>query len=147
MNPLWIRALILLVAFGTGWTVNGWRLGEEITAMERDQAQELAAAIETARLKERAMTKQTEEARNAATKRETALRRDAAGAHQSADRLRDDLAEFRRSLPGLADDAIRQRADILAELFGACTAEYRGMAEASDRITSDRQTLMEAWPK
>ncbi len=147
MNPLLIRGLLLLVAFGAGWAVNGWRLGEQIAEKDRDHAEAIAAATETARLKELSWNKQLEDARNAATQRETALRRDAGRSRDAADGLRGELAEFRRNLPNLANDAVRQRADTLAELFGACTAEYRGVAEAADRITSDRQTLMEAWPK
>lgn len=100
-----------------------------------------------ARAKEQTYTKQLEEARNEATKREAKLRTDAAVARRSADGLRGDLEELRRQLPDLAADACRQRADTLAELFGSCTEDYRGLAETADRLNSDRQTLMDAWPK
>lgn len=151
MNPLAIRALAAAicsaVAFGAGWYANGWRLGQQIAKLERDQAEAAEAASEAARLKERAWNNQLEVARNEATKRETAIRADASAARQSADGLRDDLAELRRQLPGLAADACRQRADTLAELFGACTERYSGLAEKADRHVNDAQTLTEAWPK
>lgn len=134
-------------AFGAGWSVNGWRLGQQIAKIERDQAAVADAASETARLKERAWNKQLEDARNEATKRETAIRADAAAARQSADGLRGDLAELRRQLPELAADACRQRADTLADVLSQCAADYRGMAETADRLASDRKTLMDAWPK
>lgn len=155
MNSLSMRPLVLVVALASAaafggwaaWSVNGWRLGEQITALERDQALTAEAASETARFKERAWSKQLEEARNAATKREATLRADAAAARGAVDGLRGDLAELRRTLPDLAADACRQRADALADVFGQCAARYSELAEKADRLVSDRQSLMDGWPQ
>lgn len=151
MNPLAIRGLILLAgaaaAFGAGWVVNGWRLGEQIAQIERDQVAAVAAAHEAARLKERAMAKQAEEARNAATQREIALRRAADGARGALDGLLHDIADLRRAMPGMADEAIRQRADTLGELFAECTARYTGVAEKALRHANDVRMMIEAWPE
>lgn len=151
MNTITLRILAVLagaaIAFCAGWSVNGWRIGQHIAKIERDQVAAAEAASETARLKERAWNNQLENARNAATKRETVLRADAAAAHQSADGLRSDLAEIRRQLPKLAADACRQRADAIADVLGQCTARYSDLAETADRLFSDRQTLIDAWPK
>jgi septal ring factor EnvC (AmiA/AmiB activator) len=147
MNPLWIRAAILLAVFGAGWAVNGWRLGEKVASMQRDQAEATAAENETYRIKERANSKRLEDSRNEAAKRETTIRRDADGARNAADSLRDELAELRRNLPSLAADACRVRADTLAQLFDQCAGNYRGLAEKADRHASDVQTLMDGWPK
>ena len=115
--------------------------------MNSDQARaELSAALD-AGIRTAELVKQVEDARNDVVKREQVLRRDAAGARQSADGLSDELAELRRRLPKLTADACRQRADALADVFGQCAAEYRSLAETADRLASDRQTLMEAWPK
>lgn len=151
MNPLALRVLVTaiggVIAFCIGWSLNGWRLGQQIAKIERDQVAAAEAATEAARLKERVWNKQLEDARNEATKREAAIRADAVAARQSADGLRGDLAELRRQLPELAVDACRQRADALADVLSQCTARYSGLAETADRLASDRQTLMEAWPK
>ncbi|KIF80767.1 DUF2514 family protein [Noviherbaspirillum autotrophicum] len=151
MNSLALRILAQLVgagfAFGVGWYVNGWRLGQQIAKIERDQVEAAATASETARLKERAWNKQLEDARNEATKREATIRADAAAAHNAADGLRGDIADLRRQLPELAADACRQRADTLADVLSQCTARYSGMAETADRLVNDRQTLIDAWPK
>lgn len=145
------RLLILLVgaaiAFGAGWSAQGWRLGEQIAQTERDHIAAVAAENEAHRLKERALTKRVEDARNESVKRETALRRDAANSRSAALGLRDQLADIRRGIPGLAADAVRERADTLAELFGACAAEYRDMAETADRHASETKTLTDAWPR
>lgn len=150
INPLFLlggMAVSVAIGAGSGWTANGWRLGEKVAEMERDQVEAVAAANETARLRERAWSKQSEEARNAATKRETNLRRDAAGARQSADGMRHELTDLRRRLPELAVDACRIRADTLADILGQCTGKYQYLAETTDRLGSDRQSLMDAWPK
>jgi uncharacterized protein YgfB (UPF0149 family) len=145
------RILALLagvaVAFSAGWLVNGWRLGEQIAHIETEQAQaELSAAL-AAGIKEAEWTKNLEDARNAATKREQTLRRAAAGARDVSDGLRADLAELRRQLPDLAAEAVRQRADTLAELFNQCQEDYRSVAEKADRHASDVQTLEQGWPR
>jgi hypothetical protein len=144
---LYLCAAALGVAFLAGWSVNGWRLDEQIAQIKRDHAIASEAASETARLKERAWTIQAEGARNDAIQREAKIRRAAAGARSAADSVRNELADLRRRIPKLTEQAVRERADTLAELFGACTAEYRDMAEAADRHASDAQTLSEAWPK
>lgn len=145
------RILILFagaaIAFGSGWIANGWRLGQQIERMHAEQARaELSAALDGG-IRTAELTKQVEDARNDAIKREQDLRRSAAGSRAAADGLRDELAELRRSLPSLAADACRQRADTLAEILGQCTARYSELGEKADRHASDAKTLMDAWPK
>lgn len=151
MSSLSIRALILLtgaaIAFGSGWAANGWRLGQQIERMHAEQAQaELSAALD-AGIRTAELTKQVEDARNDATKREIDNRRAAAGARAERDGLRDELAAIRKSLPNLADDAVRERADTLANVLGHCSREYQSLAERADRHASDVKTLSDAWPK
>lgn len=145
------RVLIMLagaaIAFGGGWAVNGWRLGERIQRIHVDHARaELSAALD-AGIRTAELAKQVEDARNEATKREIDNRRAADGARNANERLRDELAELRRSLPDLSTDAVRERADTLAELFAECTARYSGLAEKADRHASDVRTLSDASPK
>jgi len=151
MNPLAIRGMILLAgataAFAAGWSVNGWRLGEQIAEMERRHTAATAAANDAHRIKERALSKQLEDARNEATKREAALRRDADTALRAANGMREQLADLRRRMPDLADAAVRRYADAASVVLAECTEEYRAMAEVADRLDSERQTLIEAWPK
>lgn len=142
------RYLILAaVLFGAGWLINGWRLNAEIAEIKATNAGVAKEFEKAARVKEAALNLKLQEAQNAAKKRETILRNDADIAVRTSDRLRDELAELRRGLPDLSADAIRQRADTLAQLLNDCQRNYRGLAEKADRIESDRRTLMEAWPK
>lgn len=141
-----IMIAALAAAFGAGHFVTAKHYREKIAVMERDQAQaELSNAL-AAGVQEAEWTKTVEDARNDATIREQAIRRDAAGARSELDGLRDELAAIRQSLPDLADDAVRQRADTVARLFGECAREYQELAERADRHASDVKTLSEAWP-
>lgn len=88
-----------------------------------------------------------ESAKNAAITREKKLLVDAGRSRAAADRLRDDLATARVILPGLTRAAVERYADAASVVFNECVREYRDVAAQADRLASDRQTLMEAWPR
>ena len=129
------------------WQVQAWRYDAQIEGIKAHHAAESAKAQADVRAQELAFNQRLQDAQNAATKRETKLRADAAAARRTADGLRGTLYEFRASLPNAAPAAVIARADTAAELLGTCADEYRSVAEAADRIASDRQTLIDAWPK
>lgn len=149
--PSWwklaLAGALLAATFHAGWTVQGWRKDVTLEQWLAAAAQAARDAEAQARKTEAAMAKQLEDARHAATERETTLRADAAAARGAAAGLRGDLAALRASLPEMAADACRVRADVLAELFGACAERYTAVAAEADRIGSDQQTVMDAWPK
>lgn len=103
--------------------------------------------LQTARTKEQGWQTQLSEANDAAIKRETKIRSDATAARAAANRLSSDLADFRRKLPQLTEQAVRQYAAAASVVFGECTARYTELAETADRLDSDRQKLEDAWPK
>jgi len=129
------------------WTVQGWRLGNELNGLKAQHAAESAKAQADTRAKELAFNQRLQDAQNEATKRETKLRGDAAAARRTVDGLRDTLYEFRASLPNATPGSLIARADSAGELLGACTDEYRSVAEAADRHAGDALMLQEAWPK
>ena len=129
------------------WHIQAWRYDAQIEGIKAHHAAESAKAQADTRAAELAFNQRLQDAQNAATKRETKLRADAAAARRTADGLRGTLYEFRASLPNAAPAAVIARADTAAELLGTCADEYRSVAEAADRIASDRQTLIDAWPK
>ena len=135
------------IGFAGGWETQGWRLSEQIADIERASAEASAKAQAAARAAEQSFAQQLQKAHDESAKRETQLRADAAAARRTADGLRGTLYEFRASLPNAPTSALIARADTAAELLGACADEYRSVAEAADRIASDRQTLIDAWPK
>lgn len=135
------------LGFAGGWKTQGWRLGEQIADIERASAEASAKAQAAARADEQSFALQLQKAQDESAKRETKLRADVADARRSVDGLRGTIYNFRASLPNAAPAAVIARADTAAELLGTCADEYRSVAEAADRIASDRQTLIDAWPK
>lgn len=129
------------------WNVQAWRYDAQISSIQAKHASESARAEAATRAQEASFNQRLQDAQNAATKRETKLRADADAARRTVDGLRGTLYNFRASLPNASPAAVIARADTAAELLGTCADEYRSVAEAADRIASDRQTLIDAWPK
>ena len=138
---------ICLVCFLAGWLVNGWRSDAVISGIKTEHAAQVAINASNALERYETMERTKDEAIKAAQERETQFKADAGRAAATADGLRGTLYEFRASLPNAAPATVIARADSVAELLGACADEYRSVAEAADRIASDRQTLIDAWPK
>lgn len=129
------------------WQVQAWRYDAQISSIQAKHSRESAKAEAATRAQEASFNQRLQDAQNAATKRETKLRADADAARRTVDGLRGTLYNFRASLPNAAPAAVIARADTAAELLQQCADEYRSVAEAADRIASDRQTLIDAWPK
>jgi hypothetical protein len=137
-----IAVLLSFLSFGIGWKTND--LSHEAQAHERTQ-QELDVVRQTAAASIR-RTDNVIAAQNAQAARNMVLIRDASGSrsalvslHASADQaLRDAAASH---------DACLGRAGALGDVFSQCSEVLQGMAATCDRITSDRKTLIDAWPK
>ena len=135
------------LAFGAGWKTQEWRYGKQIADTASQHAIALASANQKALDDTIKMQRTKDAAIQQAEQRAAKNAAAAAAARRTADGLRDTLYQFRASRPGLAPAAVIERADTAAELLGACAAEYQDVAAAADRINSDRQTLIDAWPK
>ena len=148
---IWTHALAAilaaLIAFGGGWKVNGWRLGEQINEMKSAQQQAVADATREARAQESARFKGVQDAQAAAQTRAQVARRDADRARSELDRMRDTLSATRGGVPGESTAACTQRADAAADVLAQCGAAYQDLAAIADRHASDARTLIEAWPK
>lgn len=130
-----------------GWSVQGWRLGEQIEAIKSQQAEAVATATREARAQESARFTNVQEAQNAAQKRAQVARADADRARGELDRLRDTIRATAGGVPGESTASCTQRADTSADLLGQCAAAYLDLAAIADRHASDARTLIEAWPK
>ena len=135
------------LAFWAGWQTQEWRYGKQIADIQAQHATALARANQKALDDTIKMQRAKDEAIKAAEQRAAKNAAAADSARRAADSLRSTLYSFRASLPGLTKPAAAVAADTAAELFGACAAEYQDVAAAADRINSDRQTLIEAWPR
>ena len=130
-----------------GWSVQGWRLGEQIAALKTAQAEAVNTATREARAQESARFKGVQDAQAAAQTRAQVARRDADRARSELDRMRDTLSATRGGVPGESTAACTQRADAAADVLAQCGAAYQDLAAIADRHASDARTLIEAWPK
>ena len=131
----------------TAWQVQAWRYDAQIASIQAQHAAATAKAQSDARATEKALSDKLQEAQNNATKRENKLRNDAAAARRTADGLRDTIYSIRADLPSYSQSSAAKTADTAAELLQQCADAFTGLAEETDRIASDRQTLIDAWPK
>ena len=130
-----------------GWSVQGWRLGEQIAALKTAQAEAVNTATREARAQESARFKGVQDAQAAAQTRAQVARRDADRARSELDRMRDTLSATRGGVPGESTAACTQRADAAADVLGQCATAYLDLAAIADRHANDARTLIEAWPK
>jgi len=130
-----------------GWSVQGWRLGEQIAALKTAQAEAVNTATREARAQESARFKGVQDAQAAAQTRAQVARRDADRARGELDRMRDTLSATRGGVPGESTVSCAVRADAAGELLAQCAGAYQGLAEVADRLNADRLILMEAWPQ
>jgi hypothetical protein len=143
LNPkLWIAAAIVaLLAFTHVFT---YRAGAANVRLEN--AARVTAANEEARRMESLRQRNVDEAARAAAARATRLAADARSARLAADSLRDTIGAVElhaKESRAAADNAVRA----LSDVFGSCVREYQGLAEETDRATSEVKTLRQAWPK
>lgn len=111
------------------------------------QQQNLAIAEKASRDREQALQHQKDEAVNAAAKRTQQAEVALAASRRTANSLRDDLAAARAELPRASIESLRARVTALTDVFGECTTEITELAGQADRISVERDTLINAWPK
>ena len=104
-------------------------------------------AEQDARIREGILQLQVSKAQNDSKIRENKLAADAANARSAADSLRNDLTAVRSSLPRLTRDAVDSYAATASIVFEQCVNEYSDLAAKTDGLASDRQTLIDAWPR
>lgn len=136
-----IAAVIAATGFGAAWKIQDRRFD----AKEKAHAEQKLAQIQHNAAASIRRADNVIAAQNAATARSVAIRRDRDSAYAELDRLRDTL----RTMPGAGDTttACADRTDPARELFADCAAQLTDMAGKADRINSDRQTLIDAWPR
>jgi F0F1-type ATP synthase membrane subunit b/b' len=142
----WLKIAIVAAVFFVGWTANGWRLNAKIDRIQAQYASAAAKAEEDYRAKEHQWQTQKDEAINEANQRAQQNAIAANSARSAANSLRDQLASARSDLSRATEQAARNYAATLSDVFGQCVEEYRGLAEKADGAISDIRTLEDSWP-
>ena len=104
-------------------------------------------AEQAANEREAAYQSQIRKANHDAEQRQAVLSADIADLHRQLERVRNDRNAMRARVAQLSTEAVRRVADAGIQLLGECEAEYGRVAEAADKCLSDRQALIDGWPK
>lgn len=132
-----IAALVgAVLAAVSAWQVQSWRWHATVDRIERYHAEQLQRGETAARAREQAIQLNAERIADEAEKKRAELADRVAATQSAAGRLRDDLARLNArpvpADPGAA--AFAHEARTARELLGACTAEYRGLAQSADEL-------------
>lgn len=141
-----IAGVLAVASFGAAWTYQGNRYASILAERETDHALALAGATRDALAKTIALQEIANAAERKHQSRIADIRSDAARARGVADRLRNDLATARATLPSAACSAVREYTATVNELFGECAATAGRLAEAADGHAADALMLQQAWP-
>jgi len=142
-TKLIIAAVVIAFSFGAGWQVNGWRLGNKITALQKDYAEAAAKASEENRRKEVAAQQRVDNIEATHAENIQQLETRIAAANRASRGLRDQLAAANRAAENpdatcKPDDAAKLRlllgelSDLAFESAGAADAyaeQIRGLQE------------------
>jgi hypothetical protein len=144
-----VLAAILAAALAgwAGWSVQGWRLGEQIATIKAAQIEAVNAATREARATESRRFVNVMEAQNAATKRAQVARSDADHARTELSRLRDAIAARPVCVPGDTAGSGPQRTDTAGLVLSECGQALTDLAATADRLHADRMMLLESWPR
>lgn len=142
-----IALAVAALVFGAGWSVNGYRLGEQIAELKREQAQAITKGVKDALETTTALQAKKDRALAAANVRGHALSAAVDNAAAESNRLRDELSRADARIAQAADAAVRDYAVAANAVFADCSRQYQNMAAKADGHASDVRTLIEAWPE
>ncbi len=141
-------AIVSAALAGWGaWTVQAWRLGEQIATIKAAQIEAVNAATREARATESRRFLEVQNAQANATKRAQVARNDADSARTELSRLRDAIRTRPVCLPGDTASAGPQRTDTAGVVLSECGQALTDLAATADRLHADRMMLLESWPR
>lgn len=132
---------------GSHWCAYASGGRNHTAALRLEYAAATQSAEKAARAKEQEYALQLKKAHDDAIRRQSQLQADASAARAESSRLHDSLADFRRQLPDLTNEAVRRYADTASIVFGECAQRYAAVAEDAERLSNAVQTLNAAWPE
>ena len=120
---------VAISLFFAGWLVNGWRYEVKILEIEK------SAQAQAVKMRDNLINAMDE-----GRKREKTILADSDNARAAVKRLQDTLRNERAKCTSHYTDALKV-------VFSECAGRYIWMAEQADRCASERQTLVDGWPR
>ena len=144
-KALIVFALVAIV-FSAGWSVNGWRLGQDIAQIQLTHTQELAARDAGTFAVAQAIDTNYQGALNASIQEQARLAGTAAVAIRNVGRLREQLSEADKRIATASATAVRDYAATANQLLGQCSQRYTELAAKADGHALDARACRAAWP-
>ena len=145
MLPLIFAAAASVASFTAAWQIQGMRHERQLSDIRADQATALAKANADALAETQRIQEIANKALKAAAARQSALARDLAANRDGLVRLSNAADGALRNSSG-SIDACNANANTLTVVLGRCAGQLSDVAADADRLASDRQTLIDAWP-
>lgn len=139
-------AVAAVIAFGAGWTANGWRLNGRIDQMIARHSLNLSKATEAALAETVRLQKVKDDALEEANKTAQKNANAAASARAELSRVRKQLASS-VTIGSSTCASTRAYADTLVDVFGECAARLFEVAKEADGHAADSRTFQRAWPR
>ena len=141
-----IIATVISIAFGFGaWQVQDWKYQTKISSLQKETAIAHLKALEVSNAETIRINEQLQKAQHNAQVRQNNLITDKRKLDAELIRVRNASAEA-LLLSYHSHATCIERATILKDVFDSCSREYGELAKTTDRLSSDKQTLIEAWP-
>lgn len=112
-----------------------------------EYAEQMRIAKEGADKLERELRSRVDDAVVKGNEREQTIRNLATANSNASIGLRNATASIGNSLPSLSIDALRNVASAYGNILTECQSRYGEMAATSERLNSEKQTLIDSWPK
>lgn len=134
-KPLAIACAVLFALCGFFYVRMNWAI-TDLAQYRSDVAQNTQKAEAEARAKEQAMRNQVERIASNAQKKQTELATRVADTTAAAASLRNDIERLNASGTAASPDAaaLAGQARTARELLGACTDQYRSVAQSADEL-------------
>ena len=142
--------LIGSIVTGAIFGIHSFLMHEQQIGYDRaagEYKDKLIEAQKQAEIQTKEFNRRIQEANDAATKREKVLQASADATAAANRGLLNTIGNFRDSVSGASTDALSRSVNTLLSVFGECTTRYTEVARSLDRANSDKQTLIQAWPK
>lgn len=135
------------MAFGAGWSINGWRLDAELAQVKQAQAESISKGVSDALKVTVDLQRRKDAAIGEAQNRNRALAAGADAARAESVRLRDDLSRARADAAKATRDSLDRYTATLGVVFDQCADAYQELARSADGHASDSLTLKMSWPR
>lgn len=143
-------AVVGSLVIGAGVALHGFLEHERDIGrneIRAEYAQKLQEEKDRAKKREDELSGQVADAVKKGNDREITIRTLAAANSNASIGLRDTTAGIRNSLSSLSADALRSVASAYGNVLTECQSRRGEVAEAAERLNSEKQILIDAWPQ